>query len=61
MRKVYKYDVLSLLAKKLPFYTATQWLKTPNKNLDNATPSELMKKDQVQKVYAALEEELADK
>lgn len=57
MRKISKYDVLDLLAKKLPFYTATQWLKTPNENLDNAIPSDLLKNDEVQKVYEVLKKE----
>ena len=61
MRKVSKYDVLSLLAKKLPFYTATQWLKTPNEKLEGKTPSELMKNGKITKVYTTLERELGEK
>ena len=54
MSKISKYDVLSLLAKKMPFYGATQWLKLPNEALSNKSPSELMKEDRIQEVYEAL-------
>lgn len=60
MRKISKYDVLSLLAKRLPFYAATQWLKASNENLAGKTPSDLLKDGQPEKVYAALEKELGD-
>ena len=55
-----KYDVLQLLAKKLPFYTATQWLKKPNDLLAGAIPSDLMKEGKVKEVYAALQKEVGE-
>lgn len=61
MANLTKYDVLNLLAKKMPFYAATQWLKTPHENLDNEAPSDLMKEDQVEQVYAQLKEDLEKK
>jgi len=41
MGNLSKYDVLNLLANKMPFYSATQWLKTPNEALGNEAPSDL--------------------
>ena len=58
MANISKYDVLQLLAKKLPFYTATQWLKKPNDLLAGAIPSDLMKEGKVKEVYAALQKEV---
>lgn len=56
-----KYDVLELLAKKMPFYSATQWLKASNENLGGATPSERMKEDKSDEVYKVLQKELEGK
>jgi len=58
MSKNSKYDVLNLLAKKMVFYSATQWLKKPNDLLGGAIPSELMKEGKIQEVYAALQKEV---
>ena len=55
-----KYDVLQLLAKKMPFYTATQWLKTPLPSLGGNSPSDLIKEGKVNKVYAALQKEVGE-
>ena len=60
MRKISKYDVLSLLAKKLPFYAATQWLKASNPELEGKTPSELLEDGYTERVYKALEKDLKD-
>ena len=58
MPKISKYDVLNLLAKKLPFYGATQWLKLPKEELGGRSPSDLMKEDKIQQVYALLKKEV---
>lgn len=60
MSKISKYDVLSLLAKKMPFYGATQWLKTENEGLGGEIPSELLKDNKAQVVYAQLEKEISN-
>ena len=60
MANISKYDVLQLLAKKMPFYTATQWLKKPSDLLGGAIPSELMKEGKVKEVYAALQKEVGE-
>ena len=60
MSKISKYDVLSLLAKKMVFYAATQWLKKPNNLLCGAVPSDLMKEGKVEEVYAALQQEISE-
>ena len=54
MPKVSQYDILSLLAKKMAIYAATQWLKTPSEDLQGDTPSEWMKKGKIQEVYDVL-------
>jgi hypothetical protein len=56
-----KYDVLELLAKKMPFYAATQWLKASNKNLGGATPSECMKEGKSHEVHEVLKKHLEGK
>ena len=60
MANISKYDVLQLLAKKMPFYTATQWLKKPNDLLAGSIPSELMKEGKIKEVYAALQKEVGE-
>lgn len=60
MANISKYDVLQLLAKKMPFYTATQWLKKPNDLLGGAIPSDLMKEGKIEEVYAALQKEVGE-
>ena len=60
MSKISKYDVLSLLAKKKPFYGATQWLKLPQETLGGKSPSDLMKEDKIEEVYALLKKELGE-
>jgi len=60
MSKISKYDVLRLLAKKMPFYGATQWLKTENEDL-GAAPSDLLKEGKSEAVYEQLEKELNKK
>ena len=57
MAKISKYDVLRLLAKKMPFYGATQWLKLPHEALAGKSPSELMKEDKIEEVYALLQKD----
>jgi len=61
MSNISKYDVLELLAKKMPFYAATQWLKSPNENLGGNTPSEYMKEGKSHEVYEVLKKHLEDK
>lgn len=61
MSKISKYDVLSLLAKKMPFYGATQWLKTENEGLGGEIPSELLKDNKAKVVYTQLEKEINQK
>ena len=61
MPNLSKYDVLHLLAKSMPSYSATQWLKTANKSLSNKVPSDLLKEGEVEKVYAQLEKEINNK
>ena len=61
MPNLSKYDVLHLLAKSMPSYSATQWLKTANKALDSKAPSDLLKEGEVEKVYAQLEKEIKKK
>jgi hypothetical protein len=58
MSKISKYDVLSLLAKKMPFYGATQWLKTENEGLGGEIPSDLLKDDKPEIVYRQLKKEI---
>ena len=58
MAKVSKYDVLNLLAKKMAFYRATQWLKLPKVELGDQSPSELLKENKIDEVYAALQKDL---
>ena len=60
MSKISKYDVLSLLAKKMPFFGATQWLKTENEDL-GAAPSDLLKEGKPESVYKQLQKELNKK
>ena len=57
MAKISKYDVLRLLAKNKPFYGATQWLKLPKDEFKGKSPSELMKEDKIEEVYALLKKE----
>ena len=61
MPNLSKYDVLNLLSKKMPFYAATQWLKTCNEALANQAPSDLMKDGQIEIVYNQLQKEIEDK
>ena len=61
MPNLSKYDVLHLLAKSMPSYSATQWLKTANKALEGKVPSDLLKEGEVEKVYAQLEKEIKKK
>ena len=61
MGNISKYDVLKLLANKMPFYGATQWLKTPNEALGNEAPSELLKKGEIEVVHKQLKKELKSK
>lgn len=61
MANLSKYDILKLLAGKMPFYGATQWLKTPNEGLGNEAPSDLLKKGDVEVVYKQLKKELKTK
>jgi len=61
MPNLSKYDVLNLLSKKMPFYGATQWLKTPNEALANQAPSDLMKDGEIELVYNQLQKEINEK
>ena len=61
MPNLSKYDVLHLLAKSMPSYSATQWLKTANKALHNKAPSDLLKEGKVDQVYGQLEKEINKK
>lgn len=61
MPNLSKYDVLHLLAKSMPSYSATQWLKTANKALEGKVPSDLLKEGEVEKVHAQLEKEIKKK
>tara|TARA_B100000282_G_C31626581_1_gene441865 strand:- start:299 stop:490 length:192 start_codon:yes stop_codon:yes gene_type:complete len=61
MPNLSKYDVLHLLAKSMPSYSATQWLKTANKALEGKVPSDLLKEGEVEKVYAQLDKEIKKK
>lgn len=61
MPNLSKYDVLHLLAKNMPSYSATQWLKTANKALGGKVPSDLLKEGEVEKVYAQLDKEIKKK
>ena len=61
MANLSKYDVLNLLANKMPFYGATQWLKTPNEALGNEAPSDLLKKGDIEVVYKQLKKEICRK
>lgn len=61
MPNLSKYDVLHLLAKSMPSYSATQWLKTANKALEGKVPSDLLKEGEVEKVYAQLNKEIKKK
>ena len=61
MSNISKYDILELLAKKMPFYAATQWLKAENEDLDGNTPSDYMKEGKLKEVHKVLVKELEDK
>ena len=61
MGNLSKYDVLSLLSKKMPFFAATQWLKTPNGALANEAPSELINRGEIEIVYKVLETDINSK
>jgi len=61
MPNISKYDILELLAKKMPFYAATQWLKAENKDLDENTPSDYMKEGKLKEVHKVLVKELEGK
>jgi hypothetical protein len=58
MGKISKYDVLNLLAKKMPFYGATQWLKTEREELGGDSPSDILKENKISLVYELLEKDL---
>jgi hypothetical protein len=58
MTKVSKYDVLNLLAKKMAFYAATQWLKLPKDEFGGDSPADLLNENKIEKVYAALKKDL---
>lgn len=61
MANLSKYDVLHLLAKNMTAYSATQWLKTANDGLNKSIPSELLKENKVDEVYAQLKKEINKK
>jgi len=61
MGNLSKYDVLSLLSKKMPFFAATQWLKNPHAEFDGKAPSDLMKNGEINSVYAQLEKDIKSK
>ena len=61
MSNLLKYEVLRLLAKSMPAYAATQWLKSENESLGNQSPSDLLKNGEAQKVFDQLEKEIQEK
>lgn len=61
MGNLSKYDVLNLLAKKMPFFAATQWLKNPHAELKSKAPSDLMKAGDIDTVHAQLEKDIKAK
>ena len=61
MPNISKYDILELLAKKMPFYAATQWLKAENEELGGVTPSESMQKGKIKEVFKCLQKEIESK
>lgn len=47
------FRTMEMLSKNLPPYEAVTWLGTPNRDLDDLTPYEMMKKNSSQRVYQA--------
>jgi len=46
------FQVLQILSESLSGYESTTWLATPNKAFQNRTPYELIKLNQIERVYA---------
>ena len=46
--------VMDLISKEMTSYAATQWLKLPNKNLNDKTPFDLMSQGKADVVYKHL-------
>lgn len=47
--------IMNLISKQMTSYAATQWLKSPNKNLNDKAPSDMMKDGHSGKVYKELQ------
>ncbi len=46
--------IMNLISKQMTSYAATQWLKSPNKNFNDKSPSEMMKDGKSNMVYREL-------
>jgi uncharacterized protein (DUF2384 family) len=46
--------VMDIISKKMTSYAATQWLKSPNKSLDDKAPFDLMSEGKAHVVYKHL-------
>lgn len=47
--------IMNLISRQMTSYAATQWLKSPNKNLNDQTPSDMMRGGHSSKVYKELQ------
>lgn len=61
MGNLSKYDVLNLLSKKMPFFAATQWLKSPHPSFGGKSPSDLIKGGESKLVYSQLKLDIESK
>jgi len=53
--------IMDVIAKQMTSYAATQWLKSPHKNLNDQTPSDLMREGKSDMVYKQLKKEIKTK
>ena len=52
---------MDVIAKQMTSYAATQWLKSPNKSLNDQAPSDLMREGKADVVYKQLKKEIKHK
>jgi uncharacterized protein (DUF2384 family) len=53
--------IMDVIAKQMTSYAATQWLKSPNKSLNDQAPSDLMREGKADVVYKQLKKEIKHK
>lgn len=53
--------IMDVIAKQMTSYAATQWLKSPNKSLNDQAPSDLMREGKSDAVYKQLKREIQSK